>query len=83
MSKSRKNDKPVEPEEGEVEAPKPAPWAIEIEFYNKPSFMCSVLEIQADNEHVSIVQDNGTVIAFPYDAVSKVLVMHTTKRKTN
>jgi len=83
MSKSRKNDKPVEPEENEVADSKPAPWAIEIEFYNKPSFMCSVLEIQTDAEHVSIVQDNGTVIAFPYDAVRRVLVMHTTKGKSD
>lgn len=78
MSRSRKGDKPNDEEE--AEAPKNAPWACEVEFYGKPSFMSSVLELTVNNEHVSIVREDGTLLAFPYDSVSKILIMHTIKK---
>lgn len=39
MSRSRKSDKPDDQESEEGTAPKTAPWACEVEFYDKPSFM--------------------------------------------
>lgn len=80
MSKSRKGDKPNDEESDETEAPKNAPWACEVEFFGKPSFMSSVLELTVNNEHVSIVREDGTILAFPYESVSKILIMHTTKK---
>jgi hypothetical protein len=72
----RKSDKPEDQEQG-GEEPKMAPWACEVEFYDKPSFMSSVLELSIDAEHISIVQESGTILAFPYEAVTKILIMHT------
>ena len=77
MSRSRKSDKPDDQESEEGTAPKTAPWACEVEFYDKPSFMSSVLELSVDHEHVSITQESGTIVAFPYELVSKILIMHT------
>lgn len=76
MSKAKKNDKPSDSDDSE---PEMAPWAIEIEFFNKPSFMCSILELTVDKEHIAIVKDDQTILAFPRDAVRKILTMHTKK----
>ena len=81
MTRPRKNDKPNDEDPNEAEAPKMAPWACEIEFYDKPSFMSSVLELSLNGEHISIVQETGTILAFPYELVKKVLVMHTKKKE--
>jgi hypothetical protein len=83
MSK-KKNDKPSEPmdegEEPEAVA-KAAPWAVEIEFLNKPSFMCSITELRIDGDRIVVTKDDGSIHTLPYGNVSKVLVMNTTKRK--
>jgi len=82
MTRPRKNDKPNDEEPAEeTEEPKTAPWACEIEFFDKPSFMSSVLELSVNAEHISLVQESGTILAFPYELVSKVLIMHTKKKE--
>lgn len=80
MTRPRKNDKPNDQDPEEAEEPKMAPWACEIEFFDKPSFMSSILELTVNAEHISITQESGTLLAFPYELVSKVLIMHTKKK---
>lgn len=82
MARQRKNEKQPDDQEEDSDTieTKQAPWACEVEFYDKPSFMSSVLELSVDGEHISIVQESGTILAFPYELVSKVLVMHTKKK---
>lgn len=81
----KKNEKPNEPMDDESgdssEEKKPAPWAVEIEFLNKPSFMCSILELRIDGERIAVTKDDGSIHTLPYGNVSKILVMNTTKRK--
>ena len=81
MSKPRKNDKASDTDD--TDEPKQVPWAIEIEFFNKPSFMASVLEFQVDDEHISVVRSDGSVMGFPYESVRKILIMQTKRRKTD
>ena len=83
MTRPRKSDKPNEEDPDEAEAPKMAPWGCEIEFYDKPSFMSSVLELSVNSEHISITQETGTILAFPYELVRKVLIMHAEKKEVS
>lgn len=79
MSRPKK-DKPVDPEDDSEndETPKISPWACEIEFLqSKPSFMSAINQISINGDRVSIVRDDGSIMNFPYDSVSKVLIMHT------
>jgi len=81
---ARKKEQPPKDPEDELTLPNSppiTPWACEVEFFNKPSFMSSIIDIQIDKEHVSLTREDGSVIAFPYETVSKVLVMHTKKRQ--
>jgi len=78
MAKKKSNDDDID--DDEVKEKKIAPWAIEIEFYNKPSLMYSVLEITATDDLISIVRDDESVIGFPSSAVCKILVIKTKKK---
>jgi hypothetical protein len=75
MTRQKKSDK-----SGESET---APWAVEVEFYNKPSFMASIVDITVDKDHISLTREDGVVLGFPRDAVRKVLVMHTIKKSAD
>lgn len=74
------NDEPMEENE-QTPSPKPAPWAVEVEFLTKPSFMCSIIELRVDGDRVVVVKDDGAIHTFPHSNVSKILVMNTTKKK--
>lgn len=77
MAKKKANE---DEDEDEVKEKKLAPWAIEVEFTNKPSFMCSILEIKVTDDLISIVREDDSVIGFPATSVRKILVMQTKKR---
>lgn len=81
MSRAKKNDKSDPEDDDAEETAKKAPWAVEIEFFNKPSFMASILEIKADAEHISVIKDDGTLLGFPHEAIRKILVMQTRKTR--
>ena len=74
MSKARKEEKLEDADE-----PEKAPWAVELEFFNKPSFMSAILEIKIDRDQVSVVKDDNSLLNFPYQAIRKILIMQTKK----
>ena len=56
--------------------PEKTPWACEIEFIGKPSVMLSVLEFHIDGTRATFIIENDTIVEYPYDSISKIMILH-------
>jgi hypothetical protein len=84
VAKKSPKPQPNEPNESQEEegVPEgPTPWNVEIEFNDpgRKSALHAVRIIHTNSEQVQLQLEDGVVIAYPFEAIHKVLVMHSTK----